>query len=245
MLLLAGALAGVALLVAGLGAALAQTPAGAGGWGPGGMGGMGSMSGMMGSGMMGGPMHGGPGGGMLAGDAARWFIEEMIPHHEDAVAMADLALAQAEHPELKALAAEIKRVQTQEIDQMRAWHQQWYGTAPRPGVMQGHMRGVMGDPAALNGARPFDKAFIEQMIPHHQMAVMMAAMALPRVDRPELRQLLQSIIAGQSAEIDQMRAWYRAWYGALPPVTGPGRGHAMGGGMMGGCPDAGPAAGRT
>jgi len=51
------------------------------------------------------------------------------------------------------------------------------------------------------------------MIPHHQMAVMMSTMALRAVDRPELRELLQSIIESQSAEIVQMRGWYQAWYG--------------------------------
>jgi uncharacterized protein (DUF305 family) len=243
LIVLGVALTVVALLLSGLGVALAQTPPSGPGWGasggmmPGGM----MPGGIMGGGMMGGGMTPGgmtPGGMMpggrhpgMAGDAARWFIEAMIPHHEDAVAMADLALAQAEHQELRDLAATIKRAQTDEVDQMRQWYRDWYGAEPRPGVMQGHMRGGMGDPAALDGARPFDRAFIEQMIPHHQMAVMMATMALPSVEQPELRGLLQSIITSQSAEIAQMSQWHRDWYGASPPAMGPGM---MGGGMMGG-----------
>ena len=60
------------------------------------------------------PGGGGPAGRAGSGlgfDMARHFIEEMIPHHQDAVEMADLALARAEHPELRELAASIKSVQ--------------------------------------------------------------------------------------------------------------------------------------
>jgi uncharacterized protein (DUF305 family) len=159
---------------------------------------------------------------MSADLVAQHFIEEMIPHHEDAVVMADLALAQAEHAELRELAIAIKQVQTEEIELMREWYLAWFGSDAQPssmgGMDRGHGMGMgtdMGshDPAAIDGAVPFDKAFIEEMIPHHQMAVMMSAMALSWVDRPELRELLQSIIESQSAEIAQMRAWYREWYG--------------------------------
>jgi uncharacterized protein (DUF305 family) len=178
---------------------------------------------------------------MLAGDSDRRFIQEMIPHHEDAVAMADLALARAEHPELAALATAIKATQTEEIVQMRAWYRAWSGADVPPGRMgagrgsagrgmmggpagmtmgmmggpAGMTMGMMGrqDPAALAQAQPFDRAFIEQMVPHHQMAVMMSAMTLPGAQRAELIALLEKIVAGQSAEIRQMRAWYEAWYG--------------------------------
>jgi len=56
------------------------------------------------------------------------FIVMMIPHHEGAIAMADLAIKQAQHPEIKKLAENIKITQTKEIQQMRGWYKQWYGT---------------------------------------------------------------------------------------------------------------------
>lgn len=56
------------------------------------------------------------------------FVTMMIPHHEGAVAMADLALSRAKHPELKQLAQTIKTTQNQEIEQMRGWYKQKYGT---------------------------------------------------------------------------------------------------------------------
>ena len=176
----------------------------------------------------------GPDSGFAAGDMDRHFIEEMIPHHEDAVAVSELAPARAEHPELKQLAETIIRDQTREIDQMRAWYRSWYGVdAPTDdgalrgrghgggmmggGMMGGGMmgRGMMHDEAdleVLEAAPVFDKEFIEQMIPHHQMGVMMARMVLSRTDRPEIEELARSIIKTQTAEIKQMRDWYRAWY---------------------------------
>ena len=60
---------------------------------------------------------------------------------------------------------------------------------------------------ALKKAPDFDKEFVQQMIPHHQMGVMMAKMASERASHPEIRTLAQSIITSQSAEIAQMQGW--------------------------------------
>ncbi len=69
------------------------------------------------------------------------------------------------------------------------------------------------DLEVLEVAQPFDREFIRQMVPHHQMGIMMAQMVLRGSDRPEIRELARSIIETQSAEIEQMLAWYRDWYG--------------------------------
>lgn len=162
--------------------------------------------------------------GVMSGNLDRHFIEQMIPHHEDAVSMSELALTKAEHPELKELAQNIKRDQTGEIGQMRDWYASWYGTAVPEfaggmmggGMGQGMMMGAMGDTTdldALAASKQFDKEFIEQMIPHHQMAIMMAQMLLRGTDREELKTLGENIVRSQSAEIAQMREWYQAWYG--------------------------------
>ncbi|MBN1631385.1 MAG: DUF305 domain-containing protein [Thermoleophilia bacterium] len=162
--------------------------------------------------------------GGITGDIDRHFIEQMVPHHEDAVAMADLALSRAEHSELRALAETIKRDQSREIDQMLAWYRSWYGVdAPTDesvsrgrgmgrGVMGGGMMHDEGDMEVLEAAPVFDKEFIRQMIPHHQMGVMMARMVLARTDRPEIEDLARSIIRTQTDETEQMRDWYRDWY---------------------------------
>jgi uncharacterized protein (DUF305 family) len=57
-----------------------------------------------------------------------------------------------------------------------------------------------------------DRHFIEQMIPHHQMAVMMASLMLRGTERVEIKKLAQDIITSQNSEITQMREWYRQLY---------------------------------
>jgi len=154
------------------------------------------------------------------------FIVMMIPHHEGAIAMADLALTRAQHPEIKQLAQNIQKSQSQEIQEMQTWYQQWYGTKVPPwsagqgGMMNGMghhgMMGMMGgqtDLTTLKNAQNFDQVFIQEMIPHHQMAVMMAQHLLWNTQRPEMKQLAQAIIQSQNQEIQKMQTWYQKWYG--------------------------------
>lgn len=150
------------------------------------------------------------------------FIREMIPHHDDAIEMADLALTRAEHPELKQLAEQIKRNQTAENGQMRGWYRAWFDSdvpTGYSGMMGGGMMGggMMGGGSMsldeLSRSEPFDKAFIEQMIPHHQTGIMMARMAGNAAATAEIRELAASIIDSQSREIEQMQQWYQEWYG--------------------------------
>ncbi len=161
-------------------------------------------------------------------DSDRMFIEQMIPHHQDAIDMGNLAIMRAEHPEIRQLAENIIRDQSQEIFRMREWYRAWYGsdvpvyrgavTGGRMrqgngvGMMAGGMSGSMTDLVQLRNATRFDKEFIEQMVPHHQMAIMMAGM-VQNSERREMRVLGSSIIRSQSTEINQMRVWYSTWYG--------------------------------
>ena len=151
------------------------------------------------------------------------FIEQMIPHHEDAIEMAELALSRAEHPEIKQLARDVIETQSAEIDQMRDWYREWFDAdvpdlGGSSGMMGGGMMGggMMGgdvDLEDLEAAEEFDKAFIEAMVPHHQMGIMMSRMAGSATGRSELRGLTDAIIEGQSAEIRKMQDWYEEWYG--------------------------------
>jgi uncharacterized protein (DUF305 family) len=152
----------------------------------------------------------------------RHFIEQMIPHHDGAIAMANLALEKAKRPEIKALAEAIIKAQSDENGQMKTWYQDWFGNSVSKvstGMMGGGMMSQGGmhmgsgnDIDDLRNAPDFDKAFIEQMIPHHQMAIMMARMLESGTNRPEMLQLAKNIQTSQSAEIKQMQNWYVSWY---------------------------------
>lgn len=144
------------------------------------------------------------------------FIERMVPHHQDAIDMAELAESNAEHPEIRELAADIRRNQSAENQQMREWYRDWFGTevpeVSERGMMGPMMRGGS-DLDRLRSAEDFDREFIEQMVPHHQMGIMMARMAGRSAQREEVRELADSIIETQSREIEDMERWYREWYG--------------------------------
>ena len=176
--------------------------------GPGG--GMGMFDGGMG--MFDGGMGGFSGEGMDA-----MFIEQMIPHHEDAIAMAELALERSQRPEIRQLAEDVRRSQTAENARMREWYREWVGAeVPETSGGMGMMGGMMGgmtDLDALAQADDFDKEFLEQMIPHHRMAVMMTRMAGRAGGREELRALMDSMRRAQTREIRMMESWYRDWYG--------------------------------
>jgi uncharacterized protein (DUF305 family) len=169
-------------------------------------------------------------GGMPMGQrsADAHFIVMMIPHHQGAIAMSDLAQSRARRPEIKALAQRIIASQSREITQMRQWYRQWYGSdVPSWGIGTGYGMGMgmgrgmgWGMPGfgtsldALRSAPDFDRAFIEQMIPHHRMGVMMASHAQWNTQHPQLRELEEAMVRVQSQEIEQMAQWYQQWYGS-------------------------------
>ena len=150
------------------------------------------------------------------------FVSEMVPHHEGAIRMAKLAEARAEHPEIVTLAEGIISSQNTEIDQMNRMRQRLSGEdGQHAGMgMSDSMMGMDMDMAALKNARPFDREFIDQMIPHHQGAIYMARMALSDGNDQEVKDLAEAIIVAQSAEIEQMNEWRMKWYGAASPAGG-------------------------
>ena len=223
LLLAGGLLLSAAMLVTAFALPAAAQTGPRGSQAPNGWGMMNGSGGMMNG--AGGMMNGTRG---MMGDVDRHFIEAMIPHHQAAVDMANLALQKAQHPEVQTLAAAIKQAQTTEITQMRTWYQQWYGTdvparsnsgmgSMMGGGMMSGCAGMSGDLTDLSHAADFDKAFLEQMIPHHQMALMMSNMVLAQGNQLELQALARSIISSQTAEITLMQGWYAQWYGLATP----------------------------
>ena len=156
-----------------------------------------------------------PDGRMMGQNIDQHFIVQMIPHHEGAIAMAKIALEKSKRPEIISLASGIIEAQEAENRDMRTWYESWFGSAPPSGgrgVM--HMGGMEGDVDALKSVSDseFDREFIKQMIPHHEMAIMMAQMLLSGTERDEMKELGDNIITSQTREIEMMRSWLDAWY---------------------------------
>lgn len=69
------------------------------------------------------------------------FIDEMIPHHQGAIRMAQVELADGQDPEVRNLAQAIIDAQSQEIEQMNQWREQWYGEPSPAGGIPESMEG--------------------------------------------------------------------------------------------------------
>lgn len=173
--------------------------------------------------------------GDKTGDVDAAFAADMVPHHEGAIEMAQIARRKAEKAEIVSLAEEIIAGQSAEIETLGSIHERLTGKPVGAGGdamgMSDSMMGMDMDMSALEEARPFDREFIDQMIPHHQGAIHMAYMVLDEGDDQETIDLADAVIAAQSKEIDRMNRWRRQWYGAESPAGGvperPAEGESM------------------
>ena len=153
------------------------------------------------------------------------FVAAMVPHHESAIEMAEIAQSRAEHPQVKALADQIIESQSAEIEELEAIHERLFegpiGSTEHGSMgMDEHAMGMDGDTAMLETAKPFDRAFIDMMIPHHQGAIEMSQIELSEGSDEESMALAEEIIAAQSSEIEQMSSWREQWYGVPSPEGG-------------------------
>lgn len=73
--------------------------------------------------------------------------------------------------------------------------------------------GLAAQPAPTEQQSRFEIRFMEDMIDHHMMAVMMADMCIAKAVHAELKDLCSGIKAAQTAEIQQLQTWLRTWYG--------------------------------
>ena len=151
-------------------------------------------------------------------DYDRMFLANMIAHHEGAVEMANLALTNASHQEIKTLATAIVSAQTSEINNMTAWQKTWGYPASSGEMMMDHSSMGMENTNAgmmneLNGktGEAFDKAFLEQMIMHHRSAINMAATGKTNAQHQEVKDLTVAIVNAQTKEIQQMEQWQKTW----------------------------------
>jgi len=158
------------------------------------------------------------------------FAQDMIPHHQQALVMADVAIDGAKTQELQDLAERIKAAQAPEIEEMTGWLESWGEDVPdldshdhmmmggdtdtdsdygMPGMMDadqmGQIRGMMGNGIA------FDRMWVLMMIAHHEGAIEMAQDLQANGQSADAVALAQSIEESQTAEITEMKQMLRDW----------------------------------
>ncbi len=160
------------------------------------------------------------------------FLQGMVPHHMDAIQMAEMAQDRATKPQIRKLAKAIVKGQGDEVEKMNSIYGRLFDGVALKGNEMAHERlGLSPKEAGMDMSGPqmmdelmnatrFDREFIDMMIPHHQGAIRMARAVLRSSRDPELRQLAQDIVSAQSREIQEMNAWRTRWYGSPSPAGG-------------------------
>lgn len=152
------------------------------------------------------------GGDAAFNEADVTFAQGMIPHHRQAVEMAELAEERAGSDDVRQLASRIEAAQDPEIETMMGWLEAW----DEP-VQAGHDMGAMGgdsmsgmmsdgDMSALGASEgsEFDRQFLEMMAEHHRGAVEMAETELAEGESAEALSLAEEIVDAQTAEIAEI-----------------------------------------
>jgi len=143
-------------------------------------------------------------------DADVTFAQDMIPHHQQAVEMTELASTRADSQQVKDLAAEIEGAQDPEIETMTGWLQDWGQDVPQDmGDMDVSMPGMMSssemaDLADLSGPA-FDSSFLSMMIEHHTGAIEMAKAEQTDGENADAIALAEQIETSQAKEVTIMK----------------------------------------
>ena len=145
------------------------------------------------------------------------YLAMMIPHHEEAITAAEVLKAGTDRPEMREFAQSIIDTQTREVEQMRTWLATWYpgrDTSVDYTPMMRDLAGLQGD--------ALDRAFLDDMIPHHMAAVMMSQQLLTSglADHAEVEPFAQTIRDTQRAEIMTMHGWLADWFGVSGMSSG-------------------------
>lgn len=145
------------------------------------------------------------------------YLVHMIPHHQEAVDNAEILRDNTDREEMRDFAERIIQTQTEEIELMQSYLNEWYPNEAHEVAYDP----MMGDYENITGEE-LDEAFLEDMIPHHMEAVMMSQQLLMRglAEHEEVAVLADNIRDNQLDEIDQMDEWLSEWNSGSSWTTG-------------------------
>jgi uncharacterized protein (DUF305 family) len=145
------------------------------------------------------------------------FAQGMIPHHQQAIEMAELADGRAASTQVKDLAARVEKAQGPEISTMTGWLKAWDEKVPEsmPGMDHSGMEGMDGMAGMMDGAdmdklkkasgKDFDSMFLTMMVEHHEGAVEMATTEKAKGEYKAATAMAGDIVTAQNAEISEMK----------------------------------------
>ena len=142
----------------------------------------------------------------MGGDEAM-FLQMMIPHHQQAIVISDLAISISTNKDVLDLANQIKNAQAPEIAQMKSWLKA-AGLGEDPGHSMHAMAGMLTDSQIEqlknSTGKDFDRLFLSSMIKHHEGAIDMVGMIENSSDQ-KIKQFGKQITVSQTGEIEAMQ----------------------------------------
>ncbi|RYZ17716.1 MAG: DUF305 domain-containing protein [Chitinophagaceae bacterium] len=136
------------------------------------------------------------------------FAAQMRIHHQGAVDMAQLELAQGKDEQLRSMAQQIVQGQQAEIAQFDRYLAGNPPAGAQPGSFYQAAHGSMQHPASAAGGS-VDEQFARLMIPHHQSGIQMAEQYRQMGKDAALKQIAGAIITAQQKEIATLEAWLK------------------------------------
>jgi uncharacterized protein (DUF305 family) len=143
------------------------------------------------------------------GDADQDFAALMRVHHQGAIDMAQLELAQGTDTQLKSMAQNIVSSQRGEIARFDAYLAGHKAAGNQSPYYQQAMQEMKAIPHAVDAGNNVDAGFARMMIPHHQHGVSMAQAYLPQSKDGQLKSMAQNIIRDQQKEIATLQQWVK------------------------------------
>lgn len=142
------------------------------------------------------------------------FVRGMLPHHEQAITMADAVIAKSSYLLVVEFGTTIRATQSSEVEQLRGWLVNWNepesdpsmsGSMDMPGM---NRESFDADMARLGKTahREYARLWLDLMIEHHRGALAMARTEVDSGKNPDVIALAQTILATQQQEIDAMTA---------------------------------------
>jgi uncharacterized protein (DUF305 family) len=141
------------------------------------------------------------------------FANMMILHHQAAIDMSKIEIAQGRDEQIIEMAQSIQMLQTAQIGQMEQFVNDYKLPVVKTGIIREQpilvliMNGMMNKMNNMAMTGHTDQDFIAMMIPHHRAAVAMAENQLRHGKDLELKKLAQQMIVDQNSEIEEFKAW--------------------------------------
>jgi uncharacterized protein (DUF305 family) len=139
-----------------------------------------------------------------AKDADQEFLRMMVDHHEGLTEMLDPALQKASSQTAKADAKKVHDKQHQEQEQMLGMLKTSYDETKMPMVMPSNQP-MVDDLKNSPSNAAYDKKMYQHVIMHHQEGIKMIDQFLPRLTKPELKQMAEKMRADQQKEIQEFQ----------------------------------------